>query len=215
MINKPLHQINRSLLTCGAAFVAGLVLLVALCGCESAKSPPSDASQQSAATNSLALHSGDTIKVSFPGAPNMDAQTTIRVDGKISLPMVGEVVAAGLTPGALEQELLRIAGPQLVVKQVSVSVVSSAFEIFVSGAVLRPGKIVTDRTLSPLEAVMDAGIDYQKANLKSVQIIRKLDNGQTENFKVNLQKALKGQSSEAVVLKPYDIIYVPERFNWF
>jgi hypothetical protein len=62
---------------------------------------------------------------------------------------------------------------------------------------------------------MDAGVDYQRANLKSVQIIRKMENGQTENFKVNLQKALKGEGSEPFPLKPFDIIYVPERFNWF
>jgi polysaccharide export outer membrane protein len=166
-------------------------------------------------SNSLILQPGDNIKVSFPGAPNLDAQTTIRVDGKISLPMIGELPAAGLTPSQLEKDLLRIADPQLVVKEVSVTVVSSSFEIYVSGAVLRPGKLVTDRVITPLEAVMEAGLDYQRANLRNVQVIRKLDNGQTENFKLNLKKPLKGQGSEPFALKQFDIIYVPERFNWF
>ncbi len=129
--------------------------------------------------------------------------------------MIGELTAATLTPAELEKELLRVAGPQLVVKEVTVSVVSSAFEIYVSGAVLRPGKLVTDRMMSPLEAVMEAGIDYQKANLKNVQVIRKQENGPTQNFKLNLKQVLDGKGDEPFTLKQYDIIYVPERFSWF
>ncbi len=213
-----LGNFNRSRRAC----VAALALAVVLIGCKTQKPPATVDTAASApsvvstsSSNSLTLQPGDNIKISFPGAPTLDAQTVVRVDGKISLPSIGELPAAGLTPSQLEKDLLRVADPQLVVKQVNVTVISSAFEVYVSGAVLRPGKLVTDRVLTPLEAVMEAGLDYQKANLKNVQIIRKLDDGQTENFKLNLKKPLEGAGSQPFALKQYDIIYVPERFSWF
>jgi len=218
----------RFSLTRLAGLAAAVAAMVVLAGCEMEPVPTHIGNYTSAApaaapvagtpvnTNSMILHPGDTLKVSFPGAANMDAQTAIRLDGKISLPMVGEVNAGGMTPHDLEQEILRLAGDQLVVKQVSVSVVSSAFELYVEGAVLRPGKVTSDRMLTPLEALSDAGIDFQKANLKSVRVIRKEANGQSHTYKINVKKPLDpGSSTETFELKPYDIIYVPERFNWY
>jgi len=226
MKNILFNQLNHSRRASFAAFSLALALATVLTGCKSSHAPDSTppgatASAPPAApppplgSNSMILQAGDNIKVSFPGAPALDAQAIIRVDGKISLPSIGELPAAGLTPTELEKNILRLADPQLVVKQVSVTVLSSAFEIYVSGAVARPGKLTTDRIITPLEAVIEAGLDYQRANLKNVQVIRKLDNGQTENYKLNLKRPLKGQDSEPFTLRQYDIIYVPERFNWF
>ncbi|HWD18129.1 MAG TPA: polysaccharide biosynthesis/export family protein [Verrucomicrobiae bacterium] len=205
-----------------ALAAAGALLVVTGCETQPSGPPPwvtnhdqPSTAAAAASTNSLVLHPGDNIKVSFPGAPNMDAQTAIRLDGKINLPMIGELTAAGVTPKELEQDLLRVAGPQLVLKEVNVTVLSSAFDVYVSGAVLRPGKITSDRVLTPLQALMEAGVDYQKANLKAVEIVRKDDSGQSHNFKLNLKEVLKGEKSDSFTLKPYDIIYVPERFNWF
>ncbi len=190
--------------------------LILSAGCESMQDlPPSAAAETRNGTNSLVLHAGDTVKVSFPGAPMMDTIAEIRVDGKITLPMVNEIPAANMTPAELQKEILTLAGPQLVVKDVNVSVVSSGFEIYLEGAVLRPGKLVSDRVLTPLEALSDAGIDFQRANLKAIHIVRKAPNGQTENFKLNVKDAFYGNPSQIFVLKPYDIIYVPERFTWF
>jgi hypothetical protein len=69
--------------------------------------------------------------------------------------------------------------------------------------------------LTALEAIMEAsGFDYTKANLKAVRIIRH-ENGRTEHHTVNLKRVLEGEETEQFILKPSDIIYVPERFNWF
>jgi protein involved in polysaccharide export with SLBB domain len=114
----------------------------------------------------------------------------------------------------MEKELIKLYEPQLISKEVTVALESSAFQIYVTGAVLRPGKLVSDRPLTALEAVIDAGVDYQKANLKSVTIIRRA-NGRTERHTLNLKKALKGTGEEPFYLKPGDIIFVRERFTWF
>lgn len=164
---------------------------------------------------SFVLREGDVVRISFPGAPNLDTLQPIRRDGKISLKLLGEFQAAGLTPSAMEKELIKLYGPQLQTKEVTVSVESSAFPIYVTGAVLRPGKIISDRPLTALEAIMEAGgFDYTKANLKSVNVIRH-DGTRSEHFTLNLKRALREGDKEPFGLKPSDIIYVPERFQWF
>ena len=166
-------------------------------------------------SETLVLHEGDVVSVLFPGAPDLNTVAPIRRDGRITLKSFGEFKAAGLTPPEMEKELIRLYGSQLQTKEVTVAVQSSAFPVYVTGAVLRPGKILSDRPMTALEAIMEAGgFDYGKANLKSIRILR-TQNGRTEHYTVNLKKVLEGPEPEQFTLKPSDIIYVPEKFNWF
>ena len=129
--------------------------------------------------------------------------------------MVGEVMAAGLTPGDLEKELLKVYSSQLLSKEVTVTVVSSSIPVFVTGAVIRPGKVISDHPISALEAIMEAGgFDRTKADMKAVVVIRQ-EGGQTRNYTLNLKLVLEGKQSEPFYLKPSDIVYVPEKFSWF
>lgn len=189
--------------------------LALITGCVAPETTPAAAASPQKQAESLTLQEGDSLKISFPGAPNLDTAQTIRRDGKITLAMVGEVTASGRTPIELEQELLKLYGPQLISKEVTVVVASSSYPIFVSGAVIRPGKISVDRPLTALEAIMEAGgFDNAKADLSAVKIVRQ-ENGGTKNYTVNLKQVLDGKSSEAFYLKRSDIIYVPEKFSWF
>jgi len=122
---------------------------------------------------------------------------------------------AGLTVAGLEQELLKLYGPQLQTKQLTVAVETSALSIYVTGAVLRPGKVISQRPLTALEAIMEAGgFDYAKANQKAVAIIRH-DGGATQRYKLNLKSELSGRETQPFTLKSFDIVYVPEKFVWF
>ncbi|MEO7598740.1 MAG: polysaccharide biosynthesis/export family protein [Opitutus sp.] len=163
----------------------------------------------------LVLREGDDVRISFPGAPNLDTTQRVRTDGRITLAMGGEVMASGLTPADLEKKLLDLYASQLVSKEVTVTVVSSSFSVFVSGAVLKPGKIISDHPLSALEAVMEAGgFDGGKADMQAVRIVR-IQDGATKNFVINLKAALEGGQSEPFYLKRSDIVFVPEKFSWF
>ena len=163
----------------------------------------------------LTIREGDVLKISFPGAPTLDTQQQVRRDGRITMPLGGEVVAAGLTPNGLEQELIKVYASQLVSKEVSVTVVSSTFTVFVSGAVVRAGKIVSDHPLSALEAVMEAGgFDRTKADMRAVVITRQ-EGSQYKNYTVDLKAVLDGKQTEPFYLKPADVVYVPELFSWF
>jgi polysaccharide biosynthesis/export protein len=166
-------------------------------------------------TESLDLREGDVLNIFFPGSPTLNSTQVIRRDGKINLPLIGDVDAAGMTPKALEAKLLELYAPQLSSKQVTVQVQSSSFPFYVTGMVLRPGKILSDHPITALEAVMEAGgFDYSKADLKDVTVIRR-ENNVMKNYKLNLKAVLDGRETNPFYLKPDDIVYVPERFNMF
>jgi len=193
----------------------GLVVLALAAGCQTQPSLPPAALQGTNTTEIITLREGDVLKISFPGNANLNKTQPIRRDGMISLDWVGEVKAAGKTPKELEKDLLDLYSTQLVSKEVTVEVQSSSFPVYVSGSVLRPGKVMSDHPITALEAVMEAGgYDYTKANLKGVTIIRHEGNS-TRNYIVNLKRVVDGKSSELFYLKPGDIVIVPERFSWF
>ena len=188
-----------------------------LAGCQTQFVLPKDVlKEQPAKTSELInLREGDVLKISFPGSPTLDTTQQIRRDGRVTMPLVGDVDAAGMTPSALEKKLVDVYAPQMDSKQVMVQVVSSSFPIYVTGMVLRPGKVLSDHPISALEAVMEAGgFDYTKANLRDVVVIRREGNVM-KNYKLNLKAVLQGKQSEPFYLKPADIIYVPERFSMF
>jgi polysaccharide export outer membrane protein len=162
----------------------------------------------------LLLREGDTLRISFPGAPTLNTLQQVQRDGSITLPLIGEFKVAGLARAQVEKELLKLYDSELQVKEVTVALESAVFAVYVTGAVLRPGKILSDRPLSAMEAVIEAGLDHNKANLKKVRLIR-LENGRTTSRVLNLKKALSDKPAEPFNLKPSDIIYVPERFPWF
>jgi polysaccharide export outer membrane protein len=199
---------------------AGYGFLAAFTGCQTPG--PTAAMQQTPGQaeagrpiEAQTLREGDTLRISFPGAPNLDTAQQVRRDGRITLSIVGEMTAAGLTPGDLEKELLKAYASQLRSNEVTVTVVSSSISVFVAGAVIRPGKVVSDHPISALEAVMEAGgFDSAKADMKAVVVIRQ-EGGRTHNYTVNLKLVLEGKQTEQFNLKPSDIVYVPEKFSWF
>jgi len=165
--------------------------------------------------DSLNLREGDVLKVIFPSSPTLDSTQVIRRDGKINLPLIGDVDAAGMTPSELEKKLVELYAPQLASKQITVQVQTSSFPFYVTGMVLKPGKISTDHPITALEAVMEAGgFDYAKADLKHVTVIRREGNVM-KNYRLDLKAVLDGSKTDPFYLKPDDIVYVPERFNFF
>jgi len=193
----------------------GLVVLALAAGCQTQRPLPPTALQGTNATEIITLREGDVLKISFPGSANLNTTQQIRRDGMISLPLVGEVKAVGKTPAELEKDLIDLYSTQLLSKQVTVEVQSSSFPVYVSGSVLRPGKVMSDHPITALEAVMEAGgYDNTKANLKGVTIIRH-EGSSTRNYIVNLKRVVDGKPSESFYLKPGDIVIVPERSSLF
>jgi len=166
-------------------------------------------------SETIILREGDILKITFPGSPNLDTAQPIRRDGKLNLPLIGEVDAAGVTPAALQDKLIQDYASQISSKEVIVQVQASTFPVFVTGAVLHPGKVLSDHPMTALEAVMEAGgFNYDAANMTDVRIVRQ-ENGVMKHFVIDLKAVLKGKATKPFYLKPGDIIYVPERFSPF
>ena len=167
------------------------------------------------APDSQTLNPGDVVKISFPGSPNLDTTQQIRRDGRLNLYLIGEVKAADKTPAEFERELVQTYASQLVSKEIKVTVVSSSFAVFVTGAVVRPGKIAPDRALTAFDAIMEAGgFDSTRANAKEVRVIRQ-EEGQTKTYTLNLKAILDGAQGEPFYLKSHDVVFVPEKISWF
>jgi polysaccharide export outer membrane protein len=206
--------------------VFAFVVSIFLTGCQTDQTERMDQSElskiQSVTTNSAEIHSeaiilreGDVVKISFPAASSLDTVQQIRRDGQIVLPLTGETKAAGLTPAELEQKVISLYASQLTTKQAVVTIVSSSFPVFVTGAVIHPGKVLSDHPMTALEAIMESGgFDYTKANLKTVKVIRR-ENDRMVSHVLNLKPVMQGKESEPFYLEPADIIYVPEKFSWF
>jgi polysaccharide export outer membrane protein len=203
-----------------ALLLAGILLTAAtfLTGCDTMPSgtPASTKGTMDLPhSEAITLREGDILKITFPGSPNLDTIQPIRRDGRLNLPLIGEVEAAGLTPAALQDKLIQTYASQISTKQIVVQVQSSTFPVYVTGAVIRPGKVLTDHPLDALAAVMEAGgFNYELADMKHVKIVRN-ENGVMQHFVVNLKAILQSKGTQPFWLQPNDIVYVPEKFSPF
>ena len=156
------------------------------------------------------LTAGDVVKITFPAAPELNQSQKIGTDGTLSLPLVGEVHAAGKSPGELQRELSSLYKPQLQDSEVTVAVEARAIPVVISGAVQKPGKIIFERPATILEAIMEAGGFTPEADLKRVSLIR-IVKGEHETEIFDLRPVLKGKPTPAVYCANGDVIYVPEK----
>lgn len=195
------------------AWLPLLSLGVVLCGgvsCESTSS--TGASAMLAATGpvrSNTLSAGDVVSIGFPATAELNQSQKIRLDGKISLPMVGEVSAAGKSPLGLQEELVVKYKEFLQDPKVIVSLINSAAVVYVNGEVLSPGKVVLDRPMTVYEVVMESGGFSQVANAKKV-ILTRQEGGKLARRELDMKS---GTDSASIYVKPFDTITVSQ--SWF
>ncbi|MGH7803502.1 MAG: polysaccharide biosynthesis/export family protein [Candidatus Binatia bacterium] len=199
------------------AIVAALA--VELAGCASSVSVPlltrEEAVTFRAAGNYLdanyRLETGDSLKITFPFHAEMDRQETIRPDGRITVPAIGEVVAYGSTTTALETTLAQRSSSFLKNPEVHVTVVAFAEKtIFVTGEVRRPGMLPYRANLTPLQAVVEAGGLLESAHVENVVLIRSAGpNDQFVSRRLNLQETITAGADQPLELAPRDVLYVP------
>src|SRR5437016_7723612 len=155
------------------------------------------------------LASGDVVKLTFSSAPELNQSQKVRVDGKLSLPLVGEVDASGKTVGQLQSELIELYKSQLKTPEVTVSLETSLTTVTVSGAVNKPGKVAFERPTTVFQAIMEAGGPSQFGTLKHVRLVRTV-NGVTRSQVMNVREALVGQGTKPFYVRDGDVIWVPQ-----
>ena len=172
-------------------------------------SPPDKPSEQQ-----YYLQLGDVIDVKFYYDSKLNETVTIRPDGKISLQLIGELSAAGLAPSELNKVINDKYAKFL--KSPEVVVILKEFggqKVYVGGEVTLPGVIPLKGNTTALQAIFNAGGFRDTACLGSVIIISKGPKGMPEVRKIDLDVVVSGEAPEKdILLKPFDIVYVPKTF---
>jgi len=158
------------------------------------------------------LSVGDVLRITYPGAPEYNQLQTIAPDGRISLPSVGTVTASGRSISSLQAGLTSSYEAYLSDPTVVIAVEQPAAAVYVAGEVNKPGKVPLTRTMTALEAVMEAGGFSRFANPKQVFVVRN-QGGSQKRYALNLSDTLAGYENQAFYVRPYDVIYVKQS-NW-
>ncbi len=155
------------------------------------------------------LGPGDTIDVKFPYKTELNESVPVRPDGRISLQMIGDIDAAGLTPAQLSDsinqhyaEVIRDPGATVIVRKFAPQ------RVYVGGEVLMPGPIELHGPLTCTQALMMSGGSKPTANKKQVLLIRHIGEDAGTVRTLNLDQVLKGKETD-VVLAANDVVYVP------
>ncbi len=176
------------------------------------------------------LKEGDELQIRFVHNPELNQALMVRPDGKISLPLVGDVQAAGVRPADLRQRLIRafakhikkpdvavLTGPNVTKKvfadEAFVSVVLSKpadQQVFVGGEVQTPRAVKFEGQITVLQAIMGAGGIRDTGDLAKVVVLRRGQFEQGEWIQTNLSNPLLGKSLENdVILRSGDVVVVP------
>ena len=160
------------------------------------------------ATSQYLLGVSDVIRVNVWKSPDLSQTVTVGPDGFVSLPLLGDIHAAGMTANQLAKDLGTRLGSYVVSAQVTVSVVDfRSRQVFVTGQVGKPGAYSLIAPISVLQLIAQAGGLNAFANRKAIFVLR-AGNGM-EKLKFNYTSAIKGDTKQNINLLPGDTVIVP------
>ena len=156
------------------------------------------------------IGSEDVLYIHVWKEETLSKTVTVRMDGMISMPLVDEIQAAGITPLQLKEKLTEKLKDFVEAPNVTVIVMeANSFKVYISGQVKSPGVLRLRSETSLAQAISLVGGFAEWANQSKIIIIRKED-GKEKRFTVNYKKIVKGQDlSLNILLKPGDTIIVP------
>lgn len=157
------------------------------------------------------FYPGDAVEVQVPSAPELNRQTLVGPDGRITLPLIGQVMAAYRNVPELQQEVeTRYADGILRDAYVEVFPGATApMRVLVGGEVRNPGPVEMSGDMDALQAIFAAGGFLHSAKTHRVMIIRRGRDGGAMQLVVDLQDPLSGRGSAMTALRRFDIVYVP------
>ena len=151
----------------------------------------------------------DVLNVVFWKDKELSAEVLVRPDGKISLPMLNDVPAAGMTPEqlatAVQQaaaKFVRDPGATVIVKEIR------SRKVYVIGEVAKPGTFPLASEMNVIQIIAEAGGFLESANKSNVVVVRN-ENGQERRYKVNYNEVVRGKNvGQNIRLLPGDTILI-------
>ena len=153
------------------------------------------------------LSPGDTVKVSYSDESVPDQTQKIRRDGKVSLPLIGEVTAAGKRTIDFQNELVGRYEGELENNEVLVTLESGLATVTVAGFANKPGKVVFDRPTTVYQAIMEAGGVSDYGSLSNIHLTR-IINGVQQTERINLRPSIHGEPTQPKYVQDGDVIYI-------
>jgi polysaccharide export outer membrane protein len=199
---------------------ASLLAIVALSfgAADLAAQRPAVTSPQAAANDgtSVVLPQGyvigpsDVLSIVFWREKDMSADVTVRPDGRISLPLLNEVSAAGSTPEELRLKLVQMASKFVAEPDVTIVVKEiRSRNVFITGSVAKPATYPLISDMTVLQLIASAGGLLEYADSKNIVVIRMAD-GRQQSHKFNYKDVVSQKHTEQnIVLKPGDTVVVP------
>jgi polysaccharide export outer membrane protein len=172
------------------------------------KPAPTEPAQGSGAADYV-IGPDDTLHISVWKEPDLTETLPVRPDGKISMPLLDDIPAAGMTPELLKELITARLKKYIADPRVTVVVTGmNSRRIFVTGEVVHTGPLTLLPHMTMLQALAQAGFT-QFANLKAIYLLR-TENGKQEKLPFNYKEVVKGNHPEQnIVLKPGDTVVVP------
>jgi polysaccharide export outer membrane protein len=175
-----------------------------LAGCAHSTTPPPELVQ-----NEYRIGKEDVVAVDVWKDPALSAKEPVRPDGKISLPMIGDITAEGRTAKELQREITARLAPMVNEPTVAVVVQEiNAARFFVLGEVAHPGAYPVRGVVDVLQALALAGGPTEYANRGGIVVIRRGGDGKEARYNVNYREVLSGKA-QAIRLIPGDTVFVP------
>jgi polysaccharide export outer membrane protein len=155
------------------------------------------------------LGSDDQLHITVWKETDLTVTLPVRPDGKISLPLINDIQAAGLTPMELRDSITEKLKKYIADPRVTVVVTAmNSRRVFVSGEVVHTGAMPLLPNMTMLQALAAAGFT-QFANLKGIYVLR-MENGKQVKLPFNYRDVIKGNHPEQnIMLKPGDTVEVP------
>lgn len=194
-----------------------LALLIMFAGCSTTDSLGPQAMQGVMEGQPIAdyhLRPGDEIEIKFFYHEELNEISIIGPDGKISLQLIDEILAAGLTTSQLDEVLTKEYSKHLENVTISVIVrVYSGLKVYVGGEVMTPGFYSLKGNMSVLQSIFAANGFKETAKPENVIVIRKGNQNRPVAMAIDLEPVLSGDQTENdIYLMPSDIVYVPKTF---
>jgi len=156
---------------------------------------------------------GDTLQVFVWRSPELSTTVPVRPDGKISTPLVEDMVAVGKTPSALARDVEKVLAEYVRSPQVNIIVTQTAStfsQVKIIGQVAKPQALPFREGMTVLDAVLAVGGLGPFASANRTKVVR-TENGKQIEIKVRLEDLVnKGEMRHNVLLKPGDVLVVPE-----
>jgi polysaccharide export outer membrane protein len=152
----------------------------------------------------------DLLLVSVWKNETLSRQLPVRPDGKISMPLLHDIEAAGLTPIQLRDKIATSLAEYMPNPEVSVTVLEvRSYRVSVLGEVQRPGVLQLKAPTTVLEALAMAGGFRDFASPSKIVIFRKDEKGETRRLRFNYNRAVGNAGEENLTLRSGDVVVVP------